>query len=72
MTGQEDKTEKPGYEAQIVELEEIIADIEEGNLSIDDLAVKVKRASELIRNCRAVLKVTEEEVRDIISGLKTD
>ena len=72
MKGQADKTEKPGYEAQIEELEEIIADIEEGNLSIDDLAVKVKRASELIRKCRAVLKVTEEEVRDIISGLKTD
>jgi len=60
------------YEGQIAELEEIIAEIEEGNLSIDELGEKVKRASVLIRNCRAVLKKTEDEVRDILSGLKDE
>lgn len=60
------------YEDQLAELEEIIALIEDENVSIDELSAKVKRAAQLIRSCRAVLKNTENEVSDILKELSEE
>jgi len=60
---------KPSYESQIEELEEIIAQIEDERITVDELASKVKRAAELIRNCRAVLQSTAKNVDDILKEL---
>lgn len=54
------------------ELEEIVAEIEQGEISIDSLSEKVKRASELIRICKAKLTSTEEDVNKILEELKAD
>ncbi len=62
-------SKKKSYEAQITELESIIADIENEDIAIDVLSEKVKRAAELIRNCQLVLKNTEEEVSGILKDL---
>ncbi len=62
-------SKKPTYEAQIEELEEIIAQIEDEQISVDELAGKVKRAAELIRQCRAVLQSTAKDVDDILGEL---
>lgn len=65
--------EKPiKYEDQLAELEEIITLIESENVSVDELSAKVKRAAQLIRNCRAVLKNTENEVSDILKELEEE
>ena len=54
------------YESAYAELAQIAREIETDSVSIDVLAQKVKRASELITFCQAKLKLTEDEVNKII------
>lgn len=58
------------YEQAFNELEKIAGEIEADTVSIDVLAQKVKRASELISYCQAKLKSTETEVNNIISKME--
>lgn len=51
------------------ELQTLVADIERGDISIDDLSEKVKRATQLIGVCKAKLTATEEEVSALLSNL---
>lgn len=58
-----------GYTEAFDELQKIVAEIEQGEISVDELSAKVKRASELIRICKAKLTSTEEEVDKILKEL---
>ncbi|WP_433811737.1 exodeoxyribonuclease VII small subunit [Flavobacterium johnsoniae] len=58
------------YEAAAKELELIAKEMEDETISVDELAAKVKRASELIEFCQAKLKSTETEVAKIISAME--
>lgn len=58
------------YEAAYKELVQIAKDIENETVSVDVLAQKVKRASELITFCQTKLKSTESEVNKIISQME--
>ena len=62
--------QKMTYEAAKSELTAISKEIESEEISVDQLASKVKRASELIEFCQAKLKNTEEEVNKIISRME--
>jgi exodeoxyribonuclease VII small subunit len=62
--------EKLTYEAAKSELTAISKEIESEEISVDELASKVKRASELIEFCQARLKNTEEEVNKIIGRME--
>lgn len=57
------------YEAAYKELADIAREIESENVSIDVLAQKMKRASELIQYCQTKLRATEEEVNKIIAQM---
>jgi len=57
------------YEAAYKELEAISKEIESQAVSIDVLAQKVKRASELIIFCQSKLRSTEAEVNKIIAQM---
>ncbi|RYF92167.1 MAG: exodeoxyribonuclease VII small subunit [Chitinophagaceae bacterium] len=59
------------YEEAYRELQKITEDIENESVSVDDLAAKVKRASELIRICQDKLKNAETEVSNIIKNMET-
>ncbi len=52
------------------ELQEIVNDIEDGEISVDELSIKVKRASELIKICKKKLTSTEEDVNQILKELE--
>ncbi len=58
------------YEAAYKELALIAKDIENESVSVDVLAQKVKRASELITFCQTKLKSTEAEVNKIIAQME--
>lgn len=65
------------YKEAFDELQVIVSAMEEGQIGIDELAEKVKRATELIRICRLKLTSTEGDVQKILkdlenSGLDTD
>lgn len=57
------------YEAAYKELAIIAKEIEAETVSIDVLAEKVKRASELITYCQTKLRSTEAEVNKIIAQM---
>ncbi|HLN55303.1 MAG TPA: exodeoxyribonuclease VII small subunit [Bacteroidales bacterium] len=50
-------------------IEEIIKNIETGDLDIDKLSSEVKIATDLIRQCQKKLKNTEEEINSIFRDL---
>jgi len=52
------------------ELQNIVSEIEKGDVNVDDLAVKIKRASELINICKAKLTDSEEEVQRLLNALQ--
>jgi exodeoxyribonuclease VII small subunit len=58
------------YTDAIRELETIVSEIEQGEITIDILSEKVKRASELIKICKSKLTSTEEDVGKILEDLK--
>lgn len=58
------------YESAWNELSAISKEIENETISVDELAAKVKRASELIAFCQGRLKATETEVSRIIDGME--
>lgn len=58
------------YESAYKELAAIAKEIETESVSVDVLAQKVKRASELITFCQAKLKSTEAEVNKIIAQME--
>lgn len=62
-------SEEIKYTEAYEELQDIVADIEEGEISVDELSKKVKRATELIRICKSKLKETEGDVNKILEEL---
>lgn len=57
------------YSDALNELNDIAREIENESIAVDELTVKLKRASELITLCRAKLRLTEEEVKKIIGEM---
>lgn len=64
-------SEQSNYTAAFEELQRIVAEIESGEISVDELSEKVKRASQLIRICKAKLTSTEEDIDKILKDLET-
>lgn len=62
--------ENLNYTEAFAELQKIVTEIESGNISVDDLALKVKKATELIKICRKKLHTTEEDVNKILEELQ--
>jgi exodeoxyribonuclease VII small subunit len=58
------------YEQAFDELKNIATEIEDETVSVDVLADKVKRASELITFCQSKLRSTESEVNKIIKQME--
>jgi exodeoxyribonuclease VII small subunit len=51
------------------ELQRIVAEIESGEISVDELSEKVKRAAFLIKICKTKLTTTQEDVNKILKEL---
>lgn len=58
------------YEEAFDELEEIVNDIEQGEITVSELSKKVKRAVQLISICKKKLTTTEEDVNKILKELE--
>lgn len=55
------------YEEAMARLENIVSDMENGNLDMDSLCEKVKTAQKLIKMCRDKLTRTDEEIKKILT-----
>jgi len=60
------------YTSAITELEAIVQDIESGEIDVDVLTAKVKRASELIKFCKNSLRNTQKEVKKTLVDIEPD
>jgi exodeoxyribonuclease VII small subunit len=61
----------PTYTEAFDELQSIVSEIEQGEISVDELSEKVKRAALLIKICKQKLTSTEEDVDRILRELDT-
>lgn len=61
---------KENYVQAFEELKTIVSEIEQGEISVDQLSEKVKRATQLIKICKAKLTATEEDVNKILKELE--
>lgn len=55
------------YASAQAELEKILADLQDDKTSIDALAEKVRRAALLIDFCKTRLRLTEDEVNQLLT-----
>jgi exodeoxyribonuclease VII small subunit len=63
-------SKNPSYTEAFEELQQIVSEIENGEITVDILSEKVKRAALLIRICKTKLTSTEEEVGQILAELE--
>lgn len=59
----------PNYTDAFEELQTIVSEIEQGEISVDELSEKVKRAAVLTKICKLKLTTTEEDVNRILKEL---
>lgn len=62
--------ENINYTAAFEELRTIVSDIERGEISVDELSEKVRRATVLIKICKQKLSTTEADVNQILKELE--
>ncbi len=63
---------KISYIEAFHELQTIVNEMEAGEISVDQVAEKVKRAAMLIRICKEKLLSTESDVNQILKELEED
>lgn len=58
------------YNESMQEVEKILSSLEKENPDIDDLSKDVKRAVELLQECKKKLFDTDEEIKKVFEDLK--
>ncbi|MCX8470229.1 MAG: exodeoxyribonuclease VII small subunit [Chitinophagaceae bacterium] len=61
----EKKKTTQNYSNAFLELQKIVADIQDDNLMLDELADKIKQAKELIQFCENSLRKIEDDLEKI-------
>lgn len=64
-----DMKEELTYTEAFEQLQEIVKQMENADISVDDLSEKIKKASKLIKICKDKLTKTEQEVNKTIAEL---
>ena len=64
-------SEQINYTDAFRELQAIVTEIENGEISVAELSQKVKRASQLIKICKMKLSTTEQDVNKILKEIDT-
>lgn len=54
------------YEVAMMQLEEIVKNMENGDLDVDSLCEQLKVAQKLIKQCKDKLTKTDEEIKKIL------
>ena len=62
--------EEISYREALSELEGLLTELEEEQVDIDELAVKVRRSAELIRLCRSRIEAANIEVESVVGEMR--
>lgn len=60
------------YREAIEQLDEIISEIENEGIDVDELALRVKDAVDLIRVCKSKIDKAEVEVKQVVEDFARD
>jgi exodeoxyribonuclease VII small subunit len=60
------------YSEAIATIDSILEQIERGELDVDELAAKVKQATELLKICKGKLFNTSKEIEKVLKELETE
>jgi exodeoxyribonuclease VII small subunit len=60
------------FEAALAELEQVVADMESGKLTLEDSLLAYKRGAELLSFCRSRLDDAQQQVRVLEEGALKD
>ncbi|MCI0504962.1 MAG: exodeoxyribonuclease VII small subunit [Gammaproteobacteria bacterium] len=67
------KTRKSiNFEAAIAELESLVEEMEQGNISLEDSLKKFERGIELTRTCQQALQEAEQKIQMLIEKKQSD
>ena len=58
----------PTFEAALAELEQVVADMEAGQLPLEESLAAYKRGAELLQQCRSRLEDAQQQVRILEEG----
>ena len=61
--------EPASYEQALAELDRLVAQMEDGQMPLDQLLDAYRRASELLQFCRGRLQAVEEQVKVLDEGV---
>ena len=64
-----DGSDETSYRDALAEIESILADLERDAVDVDELALKVSRAADLIRVCRSRIADARMQVEEIVADL---
>lgn len=56
------------YEEEVKRLEQIVQQMERGDLDIDHLTEQLKEAQRIIKSCKAKLTKTDAEIKQLLEG----
>lgn len=57
---------KFNYQKSLEQIQAIIAEIENDAIDVDQLSGKIKKAADLIKECKAHLRKTEKDIEEIL------
>lgn len=60
---------KFNYKKALEEIEDIVRKIENEEIDVDELSAIVKKAADLIKQCKSKLRDTNKELEDIMTNL---
>jgi exodeoxyribonuclease VII small subunit len=67
-----EKSQTPNFETAMAELEELVAQIETGNLSLEDSLKQFEQGIKLSRICQQALTDAEQRVKILTESLNGD
>ena len=56
------------YEEAVKQLEDIVKQLENGELDLDDMSSELKKAQQLIKICKDRLTKTDEDIKKILEN----
>ena len=63
---------KENFEANLINLEKIVSELESGKLSLEESLEKYQKGIELVKSCNTIIENAEKEVQKLTEDIKTN
>lgn len=63
---------KENFEANLINLEKIVSELESGQLSLEESLENYKKGIDLVKKCNTIIENAEKEVQRLTEDIKTN